>query len=145
MPLPCDSGVSAEAVKLADSTAYIPMSGFVSSFNVSVAAALVFYEARRARLERLGHHCDLSEHEKQILTAVMLLRHQVSVCYRLSRRVGDNHLLWCMDSECVSHWSARSVCGIWVYMGSLSLCRFCLPDTSYTHLKSAVSMGGFTQ
>ena len=53
------------------------MSGFVSSFNVSVAAALVFYEARRARLECLGHHCDLSEREKQILTAVMLLRHQV--------------------------------------------------------------------
>ncbi|DBA76390.1 TPA: hypothetical protein ACH3X1_010096 [Trebouxia sp. C0004] len=69
-------GVSAEAIKLANSTAYIPMSGFVSSFNVSVAAALVFYEARRARLERLGHHCDLSQHEKQILTAVMLLRHQ---------------------------------------------------------------------
>lgn len=69
-------GVSAEAIELADSTAFIPMSGFVSSFNVSVAAALVFYEARRARVERLGHHCDLSEHEKQILTAVMLLRHQ---------------------------------------------------------------------
>lgn len=53
------------------------MSGFVSSFNVSVAAALVFYEARRARLERLGYHCDLTDHDKQVLTAVMLLRHQV--------------------------------------------------------------------
>lgn len=69
-------GVSAEALQLADSTSYIPMSGFVSSFNVSVAAALVFYEARRARLARLGYHCDLSDHEQQILTAVMLLRHQ---------------------------------------------------------------------
>ena len=78
IPLGHGAGVSAEAVKLADSTAYIPMSGFVSSFNVSVAAALVFYEARRARLERLGFHCDLSDHEKQVLTAVMLLRHQVS-------------------------------------------------------------------
>ena len=71
------AGVSAEALKLVDSKAYIPMSGFVSSFNVSVAAALVFYEARRARLERLGYHGDLSDQEKQILTAVMLLRHQV--------------------------------------------------------------------
>ena len=96
MPVPCESGVSAEAIELADSTAFIPMSGFVSSFNVSVAAALVFYEARRARVEHLGHHCDLSEHEKQILTAVMLLRHQVSVCCRLSTRHGHNHLLWCM-------------------------------------------------
>ena len=73
------SGVSAEAIELADATAYIPMSGFVSSFNVSVAAALVFYEARRARLERLGYHCDLSDHDKQVLTAVMLLRHQVNL------------------------------------------------------------------
>ena len=72
-------GVSAEALQLADSTAYIPMSGFVSSFNVSVAAALVFYEARRARLAQLGHHSDLSDHEKQVLMAVMLLRHQVSL------------------------------------------------------------------
>lgn len=72
------AGVSAEALQLADATAYIPMSGFVSSFNVSVAAALVFYEARRARLERLGRHCDLTDHDKQVLTAVMLLRHQVS-------------------------------------------------------------------
>ena len=70
-------GVSAEAIRLADATAYIPMSGFVSSFNVSVAAALVFYEARRARLQHMGHHCDLTDHDKQVLTAVMLLRHQV--------------------------------------------------------------------
>ncbi|KAL3153380.1 hypothetical protein ABBQ38_011719 [Trebouxia sp. C0009 RCD-2024] len=69
-------GVSAAALQLADATAYIPMSGFVSSFNVSVAAALVFYEARRARLERQGYHCDLTDHDKQVLTAIMLLRHQ---------------------------------------------------------------------
>ncbi len=86
------------------------MSGFVSSFNVSVAAALVFYEARRARLERLGHHCDLSEHEKQILTAVMLLRHQVSVCCRSNRRHGDSSLLlWYMYTESVLQSSLRSV------------------------------------
>ena len=75
----CAAGVSAEALQLADSRAYIPMSGFVSSFNVSVAAALVFYEARRARLAQLGHHSDLSEHEKQVLMAVMLLRQQVGL------------------------------------------------------------------
>ena len=72
-----DAGVSAEAIRMADSTAFIPMSGFVSSFNVSVAAALVFYEACRARLEHLGYHCDLTDHDKKVLTAVMLLRHQV--------------------------------------------------------------------
>jgi len=90
------SGVSAEAVRLADSTAFIPMSGFVSSFNVSVAAALVLYEARRARLERLGHHCDLSDHEKQILTAVMLLRHQV----KQFRFGAVSYLARCNDPIC---------------------------------------------
>lgn len=54
------------------------MSGFVTSFNVSVAASLIFYEARRARLQQQGFHGDLSQQEKNILTAVMLLRHQVS-------------------------------------------------------------------
>ena len=70
-------GVSSEALRMADATVYIPMSGFVSSFNVSVAAALAFYEARRAREERWGYHGDLTENDKHILTAVMLLRHQV--------------------------------------------------------------------
>ena len=76
------AGVSEEALSMADATAYIPMSGFVSSFNVSVAAALLFYEARRARMQLWGNHCDLTDHDKQILTAVMLLRHQVrtSLC-----------------------------------------------------------------
>lgn len=89
----CHSGVSAEALQLADSTSYIPMSGFVSSFNVSVAAALVFYEARRARLARLGYHCDLSDHEQQILTAVMLLRHQVLLDVTVTSPVYSNNVI----------------------------------------------------
>ena len=63
---------------MADATAYIPMSGFVTSFNVSVAASLILYEARRARMQHLGAHGNLSLEEKEILKAVMLLRHQVS-------------------------------------------------------------------
>lgn len=69
-------GVSAEALSLADATAYIPMAGFVTSFNVSVAASLIFYEARRARMQQLGFHGNLTPEEKDILTAVMLLRNQ---------------------------------------------------------------------
>jgi tRNA (guanosine-2'-O-)-methyltransferase len=34
-------GVSEEAVALADQCAIIPMAGFVESFNISVAAALI--------------------------------------------------------------------------------------------------------
>jgi len=42
-------GVSREAAELADAHVVIPMQGMVSSLNVSVAAALILYEARRQR------------------------------------------------------------------------------------------------
>ena len=42
-------GVSDEALALADGTVSIPLSGMVHSLNVSVAAALVLFEARRQR------------------------------------------------------------------------------------------------
>lgn len=42
-------GVSADAARLADTHIRIPMRGLVESLNVSVAAALVLYEAARQR------------------------------------------------------------------------------------------------
>ena len=42
-------GVGPEAADLADAHVAIPMQGMVSSLNVSVAAALILYEARRQR------------------------------------------------------------------------------------------------
>jgi hypothetical protein len=51
---PAPAGVSEAAVALADAQAVVPMVGFVDSFNISVAAALCMYEARRCRQERLG-------------------------------------------------------------------------------------------
>ncbi|MCG6988666.1 MAG: tRNA (guanosine(18)-2'-O)-methyltransferase TrmH [Gemmatimonadetes bacterium] len=42
-------GVSAEAVRTADGLVAIPMMGMVESLNVSVAAAILLYEARRQR------------------------------------------------------------------------------------------------
>ncbi|EFN57254.1 hypothetical protein CHLNCDRAFT_21737 [Chlorella variabilis] len=47
-------GVSCEAVALADACAVVPMVGFVDSYNLSVAAALIMYEARRMREQALG-------------------------------------------------------------------------------------------
>lgn len=47
-------GVSPEALELADACAVVPMAGFVESFNISVAAALIMYEARRSREQKLG-------------------------------------------------------------------------------------------
>lgn len=42
-------GISAEALRHADLHVVVPMSGMVASLNVSVAAALVLFEARRQR------------------------------------------------------------------------------------------------
>lgn len=43
-------GVSEEAISLADQAIYIPMFGMVQSLNVSVAAAVILFEAQRQRL-----------------------------------------------------------------------------------------------
>jgi tRNA C32,U32 (ribose-2'-O)-methylase TrmJ len=67
-------GVSEEAVALADACIAIPMDGFVESFNISVAAALTLWEARRIRQEKLGNQGNLTPEQVQILKAVMVLR-----------------------------------------------------------------------
>jgi tRNA (guanosine-2'-O-)-methyltransferase len=58
-------GVSEEAAKLADEKFVIPMYGMVQSLNVSVAAAVVLYEALRQRL-RKGMY-DTSEYSEEEL------------------------------------------------------------------------------
>ena len=45
-------GVSDEAAKLADENIFIPMFGMVQSLNISVAAAVIIYEALRQRLAK---------------------------------------------------------------------------------------------
>ena len=58
-------GVSEEAAKLADGKFSIPMYGMVQSLNVSVAAAVVLYEALRQRLQKSMY--DFSEYPKEEL------------------------------------------------------------------------------
>jgi len=48
-------GVSAEIVEMADEVIIIPMQGMVQSLNVSVATALILYEAER-QLENAGRY-----------------------------------------------------------------------------------------
>ena len=45
-------GVSDEAAEFADEKIYIPMFGMVQSLNISVAAAVIIYEALRQRLAK---------------------------------------------------------------------------------------------
>jgi hypothetical protein len=74
------TGVSREVSELADAAITIPMApGFVQSFNVSVAAALVMYEARASRQRLVGRHPDVDAHQQQVLEAIMMLRHKVSL------------------------------------------------------------------
>lgn len=63
-----------QAVAEADVCLTIPMAGFVESFNVSVAAALVMWQAREDRIRRLGRHSDLTPEQAEVLTAVYCLK-----------------------------------------------------------------------
>jgi tRNA (guanosine-2'-O-)-methyltransferase len=68
------AGLSPEMLALSDQRVIVPMSGFVQSFNISVAAAISLYHARHDRLTRQGHHGDLSDREKLLLRASYYIR-----------------------------------------------------------------------
>lgn len=67
-------GITPEMAELADERVILPMYGFVQSFNISVAAALAFYQVVQDRRHRLGAHGDLSVEEQDILRGVYSLR-----------------------------------------------------------------------
>ena len=73
-----DAGISQDVLKAADQLVHLPMQGFVSSFNISCAAAIALWEARRSRLERLGAQSELTRLQQDTLKAAMLLKHTVS-------------------------------------------------------------------
>lgn len=57
-------GVSDEVAALSDKTIYIPMRGMIQSLNVSVATAVILYEAQRQRmLKGMYEHSELSDDE----------------------------------------------------------------------------------
>ncbi len=58
-------GVSQKALELADRAIFIPMKGFVQSFNISVAAAIILYQAMSQREDAgLYQRCRLGERER---------------------------------------------------------------------------------
>ena len=67
-------GVSEAMRALAGRTGVVPMAGFTQSFNISVAAAVCLYHARRDRLTRQGFHGDLTEAQREMLRAVFFLK-----------------------------------------------------------------------
>ena len=78
-------GVSEAMLKRADRQCIIPTTGFVESFNISVAAAICLYHARQDRLQRQGHHADLTRKERKALQASFYMR-SVRHAARILRR-----------------------------------------------------------
>lgn len=72
------SGVTSEMIAASDVRAIIPMSGFVQSFNISVAGALGLYHISQDRLRKMGKNADLNKTEQDILSAYYYLRTQDS-------------------------------------------------------------------
>lgn len=62
-------GVSDDVVAHADARVRIPMTGFVQSFNVSVAAAIALYHGQRERARLLGPNSGLTPAQAQRLRA----------------------------------------------------------------------------
>jgi len=72
-------GVSAEVIAMADEVISIPMQGMVQSLNVSVATALILYEAER-QLENAGRYDEpvLSEEQREEIKAAWIYRDTVA-------------------------------------------------------------------
>lgn len=62
-------GVSKEMLEMSDVRVIIPMTGFVQSFNISVAGALSLFHISQQRTQRLGKHADITEEQKMVLKA----------------------------------------------------------------------------
>lgn len=71
-------GVSPEMIAAADERVIVPMTGFVQSFNISVAGALSLYHISQDRLQRLGSNASLQAEQQEILQALYYLRTQDS-------------------------------------------------------------------
>lgn len=71
-------GASPEMVAAADETVIIPMTGFVQSFNISVAGALGLYHISQDRLKKNGNNASLTTEQQDILKAHYYMRTQDS-------------------------------------------------------------------
>jgi tRNA (guanosine-2'-O-)-methyltransferase len=81
-------GATPKALALADKKVIIPMVGMVQSLNVSVAAALILYEAQRQRQQAgLYNTCQLNHEQRQLL----LFKGGFPRLYALCERKGINN------------------------------------------------------
>ncbi len=83
-------GITKEMFELSDERVIIPMSGFVQSFNISVAGALSLYHIYLERMARFGKVADVTAEEKEILKAHYYMRTQDSSYDILGRLFSGN-------------------------------------------------------
>ena len=83
-------GISEEMKYLSDERIILPMSGFVQSYNISVAGALGLYHIYQDRLKKLGKNHDVSPEQIEILKAHYAIRTQDSSFDILKRYLSDN-------------------------------------------------------
>jgi tRNA (guanosine-2'-O-)-methyltransferase len=79
-----EGGASKAMLDVADQACIVPLPGFTESFNVSVAAAVALYHARRAQ----GFSGDLDATERERLTARYYLRSVTGAEAILQRKAG---------------------------------------------------------
>ena len=80
-----EAGVTDAMLEASDAACEVPLPGFTESFNVSVAAGVALYHAQQDRLDRQGHHADLSDEARARLEARFCLR-SVNNAERILRR-----------------------------------------------------------
>jgi tRNA (guanosine-2'-O-)-methyltransferase len=84
-----EEGVTDAMMEEADAACVVPLPGFTESFNVSVAAAVALYHAQQDRLDRQGHHADLSDEEQTRLVARFCLRSVTEPGQIIERKLAD--------------------------------------------------------
>jgi len=85
------SGLSDEARVGADEVVTVPMGGFTESFNISVAAAVVLYEANRQREATHGATGDLPEEVRARIRAVWYAKAVVNGRAIVEHELGKDH------------------------------------------------------
>jgi len=84
-----EAGVTDDMLAETDAACEVPLPGFTESFNVSVAAAVALYHAQQDRLDRQGHHADLSDDEQARLVARFCLRSVNNAEQIIRRKLGE--------------------------------------------------------
>jgi tRNA (guanosine-2'-O-)-methyltransferase len=82
-------GISEEMKALSDERIILPMSGFVQSYNISVAGALGLYHIYQDRLKKLGKNEDVTSEQAEILKAHYSIRTQDSAFDILKRYIKE--------------------------------------------------------